>query len=133
MTTANHASWTVRTAFPARVTVIALHGEIDADVADELYRCVAGGLDDGADVVVDLADASLLDCACIGALVRGRHTADREGRTLVLSGPRPGVRHVLDVTGVPSFVPVFPDCWTAVSRLSDSPCRSRRGDVDAHV
>ena len=83
--------------------VVTLRGELDLASAPELQACLETVLDRGAQVVViDLDGLGFCDSTGISALVRAVNRARSGGRRLVLRSPRPGVRRVLEITGVTS-------------------------------
>ena len=87
--------------------VVTLSGELDLASAPELQACLEDVVADGATtVVVDLDDLAFCDSTGISALVRAAHHARSGGRRLVLRRPRPGVRRVLEITGVTSVLEI---------------------------
>lgn len=86
--------------------VVQLFGELDLASAPELQAClgeVVAGTDPEVVLYVDLAELSFCDSTGISALVRAANAIRRNGRRLVLRRPRPGVRRVLEITGVISM------------------------------
>lgn len=87
--------------------VVALAGELDLASAPELQRCLEELFEGGAQrVVVDLGDLAFIDSTGISALVRGKNRALDAGRSLALRRPRPGVRRVLEITGVTAVLAI---------------------------
>jgi anti-anti-sigma factor len=75
-----------------------LRGEIDLSAADALARTLQRAVDDEGTLQLDLSDVTLLDS--IGLAVVIRTALSLEGRgTLILKGPRPSVRRVLEMSG----------------------------------
>lgn len=109
------AQWSVRSAFPAGPTVIQLRGEVDAEVAPALESCLIGGLEQGCDLVIDLAAVTLLDCACQGALVRAHCRAQVLGLLLTLAGADAPVQRTLAATGVDAVLRMTPEVGQAVA------------------
>ncbi|MEV4283178.1 STAS domain-containing protein [Actinoplanes xinjiangensis] len=79
---------------------LAVAGEIDLEVADDLYEALIRACHGAAGVVVDLAEVSLCDSTGIGVLVRAWSAAHRRGVDLIVINPRGIVRRSLQVTGV---------------------------------
>ncbi len=80
---------------------LAVRGEIDLATADSLTDAVHAVLTTAhpAEVVVDLAQATLCDSTGIDALLRARAEANAQAVHLVVINPRGIVRQALDVTG----------------------------------
>lgn len=102
------AHWSVCSAFPAGPTVVRIHGDVDAEVAPALQTCLVGGLERGADVLVDLTGVSLIDGACQGVLVRAHCRARSLGLLLALAAPSPSVQRTLAATRVDRTLHIVP-------------------------
>ncbi|GIF01246.1 STAS domain-containing protein [Paractinoplanes rishiriensis] len=106
--------------------VVELHGDIDREVAEPLWDGVSAGSERGCDVLVDLADVSLIDRAALTMLVRAHHLADRRGCRVCLVAPSAAVRRTLAATGLNAVFPVFGDRRQALRGLpSPSPAPRR--------
>jgi RNA polymerase sigma-B factor len=80
--------------------VLITNGPLDCAVTPALDRALTGLLDTrAATIVVDLSGATLLDCACIGSLVRAGCRAQPQATDLYVVGARGRVRKVLEITG----------------------------------
>ncbi|WP_199516693.1 STAS domain-containing protein [Nucisporomicrobium flavum] len=99
-------------------TVVELHGEVDVDGVELLRDCLRDCVDLNADILVDLADVTLIDCASLGALLESRQLADRRGHRLCLVAPSPAVRRILSGAMLDTAFPQYPDRRHAVSCLS---------------
>ena len=95
------------TTSPAPVIELVLSGDVDMGQAEELQRYLAGGVERGCDIVVDLSDVRLIDCVCLGVLVRSAHAAHALDRTLSLVSPSELVRLTLRATGTKDLFPVL--------------------------
>jgi anti-anti-sigma factor len=88
---------------------LSLLGEHEAYSADKLTRSLAGLIDDGVAISVDLRQAAFVDSTVVGVLLVAARDAEARdlGFTLVL-GPETGwpVRRLLDVTGLASQLDV---------------------------
>jgi anti-anti-sigma factor len=133
------AQWSVCSAYPAGPTVVRLHGDVDADVAPALQTCLVGGLERGADVLVDLTGVTLIDCACQGVLVRAHCRARSLGLLLALAAPSPSVQRTFAATRVDLELHIVPtvDQATAILRQHALeqvwPARLRRRARDAQL
>jgi anti-anti-sigma factor len=108
-------------------------GEVDLDAVGALRSAIADTIGtDRVDVVIDLAQATFLDCAGIGALVAGRNTAVSRGCGYTVVNPQPEVRRVLELTGVLAALTEPPQPAPAVDRVPRSR-RSRRRRDDRRV
>lgn len=65
--------------------LVVLHGSLDVSTVADVRQALHAALDAGSgDLVVDLADVSLLDVTGLGMLVGTHRRAGRVGRRLVL-------------------------------------------------
>ena len=88
-------------------SVIYLAGELDLASAPDLQACLDEVLASGTEpIIVDVDELSFCDSTGISALVRGVNRARRGGRQLTLRKPRPGIRRVLEITGVTSVIEI---------------------------
>ncbi|MEU8230480.1 STAS domain-containing protein [Actinoplanes sp. NPDC048967] len=106
------------------VTVVELHGDLDLDTADMLRDCLEDGVERGTDIVVDLADVTLIDCVSLGALVEAGRLAERRGHQLCLAAPQPAIRRTLAATMLDKVFRQYPDRRRAVGGLSAGCARS---------
>ncbi|MEV8022428.1 STAS domain-containing protein [Streptomyces sp. NPDC086554] len=81
------------------LTVLTLHGELDAWAEQELEPCLREFLDrSGSDVVVDLRQVTFLDAGGLRLLVRIRNRTAATGRALRLVRCAPRVWRVMGIT-----------------------------------
>jgi len=82
--------------------VVAMAGEIDLSVVDDLRASILPSLDGGAvDVVLDLSDVGFLDSSGITLLLE----IGRRARSIRLRGASSPVRLVIDATGLADWFP----------------------------
>ena len=90
------------------VVVVVIEGEHDIYTAPTLRERLDESLDRGGGVVVDLTGATFVDSSVLGALLDARRRAHEAGPGFVVcigDTVEPGVRRILDITGL---VPVLP-------------------------
>lgn len=91
-------------------TVVWLSGEHDLAskdaVAVALAKAVA--LDDDADVVIDLTDASFIDASILGAMVRCHHVLAGRARRLRVRGAEGLPRRVIEICEVAELIEKTP-------------------------
>ncbi|WP_412751617.1 STAS domain-containing protein [Krasilnikovia sp. M28-CT-15] len=107
--------------FDASVTVVELHGEIDLGAVETLRERLHHGIERDTDIVVDLANVTLIDCASLGALVEARRLAGRRGHQLCLAAPRTAIRRTLTATMLDAVFPLYPDRHKAIGDMSATP------------
>lgn len=107
------------------VTVVELHGEVDFGVVEMLRDCLADGVGRNTDVVVDLADVTLIDCVSLGALVEAGRLADRRGHELCLAAPGSAIRRTLAATMLDTAFRLYPSQQQAVHCMSVDPAAPR--------
>ena len=86
----------------AGLPVVAVHGEIDAATAPRLIACLdAVAAHRPATITIDLSGVDFMDSSGVNAIIDLRtRTAAWHGR-VVVTGVRPRVRRVCEITGVP--------------------------------
>ena len=83
---------------PAGANVVWLHGEHDADTADEVWEMVVDVIESGSgDVVIDLSGTYFMGAATVGVMVRGRNRLAAESRVLLLRSPSAFAQRVLEL------------------------------------
>jgi anti-sigma B factor antagonist len=87
--------------------VVALVGEHDAYSAERLENELAGLLEEGLRIVIDLRDTSFIDSTTLSVLLVGRRRAERSALGFALLLPDrtyTQVHQILDLTGLgPTF------------------------------
>jgi anti-sigma B factor antagonist len=82
-------------------TVVTVAGEIDMASSPQLRDCLH---DLSGIVVIDLADVTFLDSSGLSALVSAcKRLRDLSG-DLRLRAPQPGVRRIIEITGLGDFL-----------------------------
>ena len=89
----------------ARRATVALAGELDLSVTEELRALLLGLVHEGAfDLVLDFEGVRFLDSRTIGALIAVMKQANERGGSLVIRKPQPQVLKSLMILGLgPSF------------------------------
>jgi anti-sigma B factor antagonist len=90
--------------------VVALSGEIDLYTAPKLQSELAAALkaDHPVQLVVDMAGVDFCDSTGMNVLLAAQRLARERGGNVELSGPRPAVLKILQVTGLESVFTVVP-------------------------
>jgi anti-sigma B factor antagonist len=92
------------------VIVVAIEGEHDIYTAPALRERLDEALERGGSVVVDLTRATFVDSSVLGALLDARRRALEAGQGFVVcvgEAVEPGVRRILDITGLVPVLPVI--------------------------
>lgn len=94
--------------YRGRTAIAALQGEFDLACANEVRRQLDEVIDAGVSrLVVDLQGVRFIDSSGLGVLLGRYRRLSEAGGELLLLGPRPSVRTVLDLSGVPQVVRVL--------------------------
>jgi anti-sigma B factor antagonist len=98
--------------------IVALSGEIDLYTAPRLQSQLAAALkaDHPVRLVVDMSGVDFCDSTGMNVLLAAQRTAREQGGNVELSGPRPAVRKILQVTGLESVFTVVEDQATAAGQ-----------------
>jgi anti-sigma B factor antagonist len=98
---------------PAGGGLVRISGELDLATAPELERVV-----DGATLkprlVVDLTECSFLDSSAVRVLLETATKAEHAGGHMSLVAPDRGIRRILEIAGVDTFLPVHTTLGEAV-------------------
>jgi anti-sigma B factor antagonist len=94
---------------------VAVSGEIDLYTAPRLHSELAAAVmaEGPCRVVVDMAGVDFCDSTGMNVLLAALRRARERGGDLVLAGPRPAVRKILQVTGLESVFTVRDDAAVA--------------------
>ncbi len=95
-------SFRIKTLVDGDRCVLALTGEVDLDVADDLLQVGQIGLDEAGviGVVLDLAEVTFMDSSALGAMVALHNIADERHQSLTLAHVPDRVRKILAITGL---------------------------------
>jgi anti-sigma B factor antagonist len=105
------------------VAVVTLHGEHETYGAVAIERQLSGLAQRGRALVVDLTRATFIDSAVLGALLRARSRAEREGTQLVLvlgDAREPAIPRIFEITGLLRAFRVAPSRAEAVAAARGS-------------
>jgi anti-sigma B factor antagonist len=92
------------------VIVVAIEGEHDIYTAPALRERLDEALERGGGIVVDLTRATFVDSSVLGALLDARRRALEGSQGFVVcvgDTVEPGVRRILDITGLVPVLPVI--------------------------
>ena len=90
------------------VVVVVLSGEHDVYTAPELRDRIDSVIEEGAPFVIDLTPTTFLDSSVLRVLLEARRRAEENGLGFAVAlsdAEAPGVRRILEVTGL---IPVLP-------------------------
>jgi anti-anti-sigma factor len=103
------------------ISLIKLIGKMDIVGVGEIETSFASYCaGDGIRMLVDVSEVDFLASIGIRLLTLTAKSVTSRGGKMVLVNPIPEVEHVLDVTGIPAIVPVYPDLESARTALLTS-------------
>ncbi len=83
----------------SRTIVVAVHGDTDMHVVDELEARLSEVIDEGpALLVLDLSGVTFLDSMALGVLLSSLKRLGQTGGKLRVVTPRPEIRRIFEVT-----------------------------------
>ena len=98
--------------------ILLLHGPLTVETSNQFERAVRS---ENADtMILDLTDVPYIDSVGLGSLVTTYVSHQKTGRYLVLTGVKPRVKKVLEVTNVHQFFMMFDTTWQAVEALANT-------------
>ncbi|MUL44074.1 STAS domain-containing protein [Streptomonospora sp. PA3] len=100
--------------------VVAVRGEIDLYTAPQLQSGLVNALEDGARrLMVDMSQVEFCDSTGMSVLLSAMKRARTKEGDLALVAPKPGVRKVLEVTGLDAVFTIE-DSTDALPRTAES-------------
>lgn len=100
------------------IRLIRLAGRLDIVGAGEIEtRLAESCAGENARVAIDLSGIDFLASSGIRLLTLTAQSVVRQGGRMVLLNPAPEVHHVLDVTGIPSVIPIHSQMESAQAAL----------------
>jgi anti-anti-sigma factor len=98
--------------------ILLLRGPITIETAPQFERAVHH---ENADtMILDLSDVPYIDSVGLGSLVAVYVSHQKTGRCLVLTGMKPRVRKIMEITKVNDFFVTFGTTWEAVEALANT-------------
>ncbi|WP_433222496.1 anti-sigma factor antagonist [Microtetraspora malaysiensis] len=95
--------------------VVVVAGELDLFTAPILRDEVRDAImQDGATIVLDLAELSFMDSSGLSVLIEAWRLATSEGGGVCLAAPQPPVARILRTTGLDRRIKVYADVDTAI-------------------
>jgi anti-sigma B factor antagonist len=104
------------------VVVVVVEGEHDIYTAPVLRERLDEALARNVGIVVDLTAATFVDSSILGALLDARRRAQEQEQGFVVSvggAAEPGVRRILDITGLVPVLPVVGERDEAILAARD--------------
>lgn len=108
----------IETEKKGEVTVIAVHGNLDADTVLQFKKAAQKVVDEECwRVVLDFSQLNFIDSMGLGALISLlRRVRTRQG-DVKIAGLNPMVRSVFEITRLNRLFEIFPDCQTALTKF----------------
>jgi anti-anti-sigma factor len=101
------------------IRLIKLSGPLDIhgvnDVEVEFVRLCTG---ENICVLVDLSRVNYISSIGIPLLINSAKTITRHGGKMALLNPQRAVENVLELTGIPLVIPIYPDIESATTAFS---------------
>lgn len=98
--------------------ILLLRGPITMETAPQLDRAVRH--ENAETMILDMTDVPYIDSVGLGSLVAAYVSHQKAGRCLVLTGMKPRVQKILEITKVNDFFVVFSTTWEAVEALANT-------------
>ncbi len=98
--------------------ILLLRGPITMETAPQFERAVRH--ESAETMILDLSDVPYIDSVGLGSLVAAYVSHQKTGRHLVLTGMKPRVRKILEITKVKDFFVTFGTTWEAAEALANT-------------
>ena len=109
------------------VVVVVVIGEHDVYTAPSLRDQIQSVVEEKAAFIIDLTPATFVDSSILRVLLEARRQAEEQGLGFAVAlgdGEGPGVRRILEVTGLMSVFPVLADREEALRAAKSSQAAS---------
>lgn len=103
-----------------RTLLVALHGELDLVSAESVRESIDTELEAYArikNLVIDLAEVDFIDSSGLGMLLGRYRQVHKRGGKLVMIGPKPQVRRVLEMAGMTKIMGIVQTRQEALADL----------------
>jgi anti-sigma B factor antagonist len=98
--------------------ILLLRGPLTMETAPQFERAVHH--ESAETMILDLSDVPYIDSVGLGSLVATYVSHQKKGRCLVLTGIKPRVQKILEITKVKDFFVTFSTTWEAVEALANT-------------
>ncbi len=95
--------------------ILLLRGPLTIETSSQFERAVRS--ESAETTILDLTDVPYIDSVGLGALVTTYVSHQKAGRHLVLTGVKPRVRKILEITQVQKLFMMFKTTWEAAEAL----------------
>ncbi|HEV8339783.1 MAG TPA: STAS domain-containing protein [bacterium] len=97
--------------------VLHVRGEVDLGTAPLFQDALEGLVGNGRQVIVDMSELRYLDGSGLRLLFWARERSVAHGRQVLLAGPSPVLRRLLQIVGLDELVPIVETVAEAIERL----------------
>jgi anti-sigma B factor antagonist len=98
--------------------ILLLKGPITIETTPHFERAVRK--ESAETMILDLSDVPYIDSVGLGSLVATYVSHQKTGRCLVLTGVKPRVRRIMEITKVKDFFVTFATTWEAVEAMANT-------------
>jgi anti-sigma B factor antagonist len=99
-------------------SILLLKGPITIETTPQFERAVRG--ENAVTMILDFSDVPYIDSVGLGSLVATSVSHQKRGRCVVLTGVKPRVNKVMEITKVKDLFVTFPTTWQAVEALANT-------------
>ena len=98
--------------------ILLLRGPLTIETSNQFERAMRS--ESAETMILDLTDVPYIDSVGLGSLVTTYVSHQKAGRCLVLTGVKPRVRKILEITNLQKFFLTFETTWEAVEALANT-------------
>ena len=98
--------------------ILLLRGPITIETTPHFERAIRNEC--AVTMILDLSDVPYIDSVGLGSLVAAYVSHQKDGRCLVLTGVKPRVEKILEITKVKDLFVIFATTWEAVEALANT-------------
>jgi stage II sporulation protein AA (anti-sigma F factor antagonist) len=109
----------LETSIDGQTLVVYLYGDLDLNIADRLRDALDKKIEETAalNLVVDLSNVNFIDSSGLGVLLGRYKRVSKAGGKVYLSGAKPHVRSIIELSGLLRIMEEFSSTGEALGKI----------------
>jgi len=109
----------LQSSLEGQTMVVDLHGDLDLNIADKLREALDKKLDEtpALNLLLDLSNVTFIDSSGLAVLLGRYKRVSKSGGKVILTGAKPHVRNVLELSGLLRIMEEYPSAGEALAKI----------------